>query len=513
MVKVVYVPLDERPCNYKYPQMLADMTDIELAVPNVTVLNQKKTPADFDKLREWIVSEVRTANYLLISIDLLVYGGIVPSRLHHLSVEECKRRMELLQEVKSINPNIKIYAFNLIMRAPAYSSSEEEPDYYDAYGEQIFLYGRYTDRMDKGVIEKEEKVELLEIEKMIPEEVLLDFLTRREVNHQINELSIDYVEDEVIDHLVIPLDDNAPYGYTSHEQKRLVEKVEQLNLMDQVYIYPGADEIGCTLFARIFTEVKDYVPEVYVRYSSTNGPFITPKFEDRTLNESIKAQLTSVNAFMADSSTGADCVLMVNSPAIGGKKMADDTQENKHYTYYSEVNHREFMQAIKGYLRKNKTIALADVAIINGGDHYLLKALHKQGLLPEITAYAGWNTSGNTLGTVIAHVIICSYYEKNNLSDYVAASQLFYVYRLIEDWLFQSIIREKVTLGSLPSINASYFKLIHVKESVIEIVERELKNLTSTLLSDFLSYEISAVDLPWDRMFEVDFTVEKKRLH
>src|SRR5699024_4559407 len=99
---------------------------------------------------------------------------------------------------------IKIYGFNLIMRTPSYNNSEEEPDYYDEFGERIFMYGYITDRREKGIIDESETVRLKEIESEVPNEILDDFLQRRKVNQQMNIQSIEFVNSGIIDHLVIP---------------------------------------------------------------------------------------------------------------------------------------------------------------------------------------------------------------------------------------------------------------------------------------------------------------------
>ena len=513
MTKIVYLPLDERPCNYIYPQMLADMTDLTLIVPGKDELGNKKQPAAFQRLDDWTLQKVEDADYLIVSVDMLVYGGIVPSRLHHLSIEECKKRMLLLERIKEKNPRIRIYGFNLVMRTPSYSSSDEEPDYYEQYGRHIFKYGWLTDKAEKDGLSEDEQNELLTVKEDLPDTVLDDFLRRRETNHQINQLSVDLVEKGIIDHLVIPLDDNSHYGYTSREQRKLTFKIEELNLADRVLIYPGADEVGCTLFAKVFSEVMEYTPEVFVRYSSTHGPYIIPKLEDRSLNESIKSQLTSVNAFMADSPEEADFILMVNSPAVGPSGMADgEPFERRHSSYFSEVNTREFMQAIARYIHKGKIVALADVASLNGGDHSLMKLLSKNDLLAGIEAYAGWNTSGNTLGTVIAHAVIRSYYlrrESSNDVIHTKRSREFYYYRLIEDWGYQSLVRQNVCEHDLPGLGGDYFNITAVKKVVEEIVSEKLNQFISWYLSDVDDGTIKVENafLPWNRMFEVGFQI------
>ena len=48
-MKILYIPLDERPCNWAYPQMIARLSpEIELVVPPLDLLGQKKQAAPLD---------------------------------------------------------------------------------------------------------------------------------------------------------------------------------------------------------------------------------------------------------------------------------------------------------------------------------------------------------------------------------------------------------------------------------------------------------------------------------
>ena len=54
MKKIVLLPLDERPCNYRYPQMLfQENAAFSLTVPDVSIMPDKKQAADFEKIRKW----------------------------------------------------------------------------------------------------------------------------------------------------------------------------------------------------------------------------------------------------------------------------------------------------------------------------------------------------------------------------------------------------------------------------------------------------------------------------
>lgn len=517
MTKVVYVPLDERPCNYLYPQSLARMTDIQLKVPDCDILGEMKTPANVPKLMEWVEEETKDASHLIVSMDMLVYGGIVPSRLHQLSREVCIERINLLKQLKKNNPALRIFAYDLIMRVPAYNSSEEEPDYYEEYGERIHRLGALYDKREQQLISEEEHKELERLENEIPEEVQKDYLQRREINFSNTKDIVHLVAEGIIDYLIIPLDDNAPFGFTAREQRQIMYLVDRLNLMDQVNIYPGADEIGCTLFTRVFCEVKQYRPEIFIRYSSTNGPFVIPRYEDRILAESIKAHITSAGGVIVTDERDNDMILMVHSPPAGQQHMGESSfpLEMRDRRYFSEVNIREFVEVMKFYLDQKKNVALADVAVANGADHSLMQVLQKQKLLKRLMAYAGWNTNGNTMGTVVSHGIIASYYKQEEIEvppHHLQNSREFYYSRIVEDWGYQTIVRKRISEQVLPKLGATSRYLRDKLPQVTQEVEKQLKEFIEMNLSEIEGkIYLKNVHLPWKRMFEVGFqlTLEK----
>ena len=311
MTKIIYVPLDERPVNWEFPQtILATIPELELVTPPLSLLGRKKTPAPLGELWAWLEEQLPSAQYLVTSLDQLLFGGIVPSRLHHYNQAECQMRLEHLANLKHKYPNLKVFAFNLIMRVPAYNSSDEEPDYYEHHGEKIYRWGWLTDLLGRGQGGSEEEEQLAQIVESIPHEVRTDYLNRRSINHFVNTEAISLVEQGVIDFLIIPLDDCAEYGFSAAEQRDLLKLVEDKGLHERVHIYPGADEIGCTLVTRIYNQVQNRTPRVFVRYSSTMGHQIIPRYEDRPLGESIKSQITVCGGIVVDNSLEADLVYL-----------------------------------------------------------------------------------------------------------------------------------------------------------------------------------------------------------
>ncbi|WP_123041005.1 DUF4127 family protein [Cohnella candidum] len=510
MTSIVYLPLDERPCNAVYPVQIAAATDLKLVTPPDSILGAKKTPADTTSIADWLLEQTASADRLIVSLDMLIYGGIVPSRLHSLSLEECRARLATLEACRRNNPRLRIYGFNLIMRAPAYSSNDEEPEYYADYGAQLSRNGWLQDKQSREGLNEEEQAEWQALLAGLPADVLEDFTGRRRLNAAVNAMAIEAVKNGTIDFLIIPLDDNAKYGYTSTEQRRLLLQIEEHRLMDRVHVYPGADEIGCTLFSRVFCEVKGYKPEIYVRFSATAGPLAIPRYEDRSLGESLKSQITAAGGFIGDHASEADFVLMVNSPPVGQYDMAETSfpYANRHAAYFSETNLREFAQAIRRYADKGYMVALADVATSNGSDRPLMNLLSGSGLLPALSAYAAWNTTGNTLGTVISHAIVESYYRKEEGragNERSRNSETFFVSRLLEDWGYQALIRSDIGENHLAALGGNYFDVAAIHDEVTALVRSKMEDFIGEYLQDLQPerFRLERVYMPWKRMFEV----------
>ncbi len=294
MTKILYIPLDERPCNLYYPQIIARLKDeLELVVPPVELLGSKKQPANISHLWDWVKAKSAICHSAILSIEMLVYGGLLPSRLHQDSVEQLTENLNQIRLLKQNNPELQILASNLIMRTPAYNSSEEEPSYYEEFGEAIFHWGWFQDKQHREGLTPQEKEKLAQVERELPQAYLQDYRTRRQRNREINQRVINLVEKGIISFLSIPQDDCAKYGFTAIDQQQIVLRIIEKRLQRRIHLYPGADEVGCTLLARAYSQLKGLRRKIYLLYSSVNSETIIPLYEDRPLGESFKVSYPS----------------------------------------------------------------------------------------------------------------------------------------------------------------------------------------------------------------------------
>ncbi|MGG4035678.1 DUF4127 family protein [Paenibacillus cisolokensis] len=497
MKKIVYIPLDERPCNYEFPAALAQGTDIDVVRPEPDLMGKKKTPGDVERLWAWLLEQAKDADGAILSLDTLVYGGILPSRLHTFTVEQCGQRLRNLRKLKEANPALKVFAFNLIMRCPRYSSSDEEPDYYEDWGREIFLKGYIGHRLRLGLATEEEQAELRSIEASLPPEYWQDYTERRAVNREVNKLAVQLVQEGTVDFLVIPQDDSAPYGLTAMDQQLVRDRIAELDAELRVYMYPGADEVGCTLLARMINDMRGRKPLVYVHYAGTRSPFVTPLYEDRDLHESVKYHILAAGGLVASSLADADLVLCVNAP--GETMMEAVAQHDANPGYHVGRNIVELVETADYAIRHlRKPCIVADVAFANGADLGLLKLLRARKLLFRLAGYAGWNTSSNSLGTCIAQGMIFAIYGDT------AAHRDFLSLRFVEDAGYCAHVRHYVTNEVLPGLGFDYFKVDGQRGQVSGIVKEELYKFVQSRIDDD-NYRIVIDDcyMPWGRMFEV----------
>ena len=474
--KIVLLPLDDRPCNFLFPGKLFSHDDIEIVTPNR--LGDKKIPADLEAIDEFLIKECKDATGLVISLDMLLYGGLVPSRIHLESEAKLKERLRVLSDIRKANPRLIIYAFNVIMRCPAYSSSDEEPDYYENYGKEIHDLGEALHKSSLGL---ETDIPSAELEDRIPKEYLDDYTSRRRVNKSLNLAALDLICERTIDALVIPQDDSCRFGFAAIDQGEIRRAVADKALEDKVLMYPGADEVELTLISRMINVLKNKKPKVYLKYVTDAAKSIIPLYEGNMLSGTLKYHVLSAGCQLTDSYEMADIIMVVTAPAGNMEEAA--YQPSTKPEYYAERNLAEMVDFIKERLAEGKIVTIAD---------------NTNRLLMEVDGYAGWNTSANTIGTAIAEAVDAYHYN-------IAKAHLdFLGQRYIEDIGYCSLVRAKVT-SELESYGMNYFDIKEkdgvisriVKERLNEFISKELSSLGGKL-------KINSLTHPWSRMFEID---------
>lgn len=269
-------------------------------------------------------------------------------------------------------------------------------------------------------------------------------------------------------------------------------------------MYPGSDEVGQTLVSRAICDVMERHPVIRARYSGEYGAGIVPSYEDRPLRETVLRHIRAAGARVWDGCSGADIELLVNVP---GRRMQEASQaiDGRDVTYDSYRNLPAFIDTIERLLVQERTVALADSAFANGGDPLLVDELDRDGMIPALTSYAGWNTNGNTLGTSISQAVAAQVRgtdtDRRMLNVNVA-------YRIIEDVFYQSIVRWQVD-AQVSDHGGSYQDIGVCRRWAEDHTRNLLQHMVDeTMLSKVLPLQVARVSFPWRRLFEIDMNLE-----
>lgn len=507
MVRILYLPLDERPCNRLFPQMMAaTCPDVELTVVPERLLGHKKAPADVPGIWSYLEKNVEAHDCVILSAEMLFFGGLLPSRLHQMSPESARDLLDRLVALRRRCPRTRFYLSQLIMRTPRYSSSDEEPDYYETWGRELYRRAYLADKFARQGLSDEERAELESLERTLPREVREDYERRRDFNLTLLERVIDLVDAKVVDTLFIPQDDSSEFGYTALDQRRIGEKIKGSSHSDHIFTHPGADEAGCELLARAYLDAVGRRPRVHVLYGTLLAPEIVPLYEDRPLGVSVGQHLLACGCVPCADPARADLTLAINAP---GRVMEEARQQLfADATYRTFRCQPAFVRDVVDLVRGGSAVALADCAFANGGELELVSQLDAAGALDQLVSYKGWNTTCNTIGTSLAQgALACGAPAREALVKNVA-------YHVVDDALYQSDVRWWLE-RQLAELGLTYFDLGSAADEIGRRAAGRLQGLLERACGrSFRTHPalVESIAFPWNRLFEIEASLSFARM-
>jgi hypothetical protein len=430
MKTLALVPPAVRPPTLDFPVKLASAVGLDGVVPPPAALPKLNQPGDASALAAWLLERAAAADVLILSLETLCLGGMIPARRVNTPLEDALARLELLIKLKRLKPALRILAFGVIVRVAHGNDPFEEKPYYGEYGDGLRAYSEAFDRHARHG-QEEDRRRLEEAQASVPRELLDDWLATRARNHRLHLRALELARQGAIDHLCLTLDDTSTYGLAAHDRRALEAETDALGLWPKVDIYPGADEVPVTLLARA---VQPESSRVYVRYSGTLGAQAGTIFEDRPMGELVKAHLRATRCLQAGSLAEADLVLAVNTPGTRQVERQPD------YATVDTVKRHlpEFVDFVARCLDEGRRVSLADVAYPNGAERRLVEVLEPSVLLARLCGFSAWNTAGNTLGSAIAMGVLAPL-----VTNRVAWIEALFG-RLVDDYLYQARVRPEV---------------------------------------------------------------------
>lgn len=492
--KILYVPIDNRPCNFFQVVQVAEKLGYEILTPPPEFLGSRENHGDVDKIWAWLYETAPQANFAVLSTDSLIYGSLVASRLQELDPPEILARARRFDEFRKKFPFLQIFAFSTIMRTPRMVSYPGiEPEYYTTHGPQIF---QYTALLDKQEIEKlsgRERRQLAHLEAEIPKEYLDDWFDRRKENFDVNKYLIDLTRAGGFEYFLLGCDDSAPFSQTHYESRHLSEYGADLG-KTVMQVTSGADELGMLMVSRAINIDRDITPFVAVIYNEGVGPKTFPLYCNEPIGVSIDAAIIAARAMKIPAPERADLVLAVNTPA-NGKTFEASSKKN---SAKIRGDLKTFLDPVKNFLSLGYPVAIADVAFANGADKALMAQLQRDGLQYKLRAYGGWNTATNTTGFVIGAGVLTGFMDEQSIAELLTT-------RYLDDWAYEANIRQEIMTESYAMTDSGNIWNLDKKLPALEkLLQERMQAFAAANLTLPPQYRLEdlRVNLPWQRTFE-----------
>lgn len=502
MIRIAVLPLDERPVNAKLPGMVAAIAGAEVETPGRSLLPRMRVPGDPAGLVRWTEQVGAAADAMVVSLDMLGYGGLIASRTSDEPLEHVVERLGALRRIRAARPDLPVGAVTTVMRASHSYSAGEEPEYWTEYGVELHrlggaLHARYLGEPDgRGAVE--------ELRSAVPAGVRGDFLGRRLRNHAVDLLCLGLAASGIVRPLLITADDTAARAAGTLEQVWLSHWMDALELAGSAWSYPGADEVCAALTARALVGGVAEPPRIAVVVPEPGGGSRIAPYENVPVEQTVANQVRAAGGQVIADPARAEAILVVHAPdpADGEAGVAEAAVEEVATAVADLVG-----------LAGRGPVGLADVRRPNGSDPELVERLVRDGTVEGLAAYGGWNTAGNTIGSVVAALVAGVVGRRTGGHDPVAERRLL-LHRLVEDFGYQAVARTALCQEE------EYAGHVSVPFDRPELAERyraacvpRLERVLDDLGEVGSGWSIARTWLPWNRAFEIDFDVVGEPVH
>ena len=470
-----------------------------MALPPREALGWFTQPGDCEAAAEW-VRECGTQR-VVVSLDMLCYGGLVASRSAEVSVGQAMERLDTLRKLRRGRADLIVFGFSLIARLGTTVTAKDQLGLH----ELLRAYSQLVDRVER-LGEESAQGELNSVLERLDASALTSYLEVRRRNHTINRAAIELVAEGVLDYLVLAQEDAAAVGIHLPEQLALRGQVEEFRVGDRVALHPGGDEVVMVLVARQCLSAAGRRVRIAADYATSAGAELVPQFESHALSRTAESQIAAAGAHPAPPGE-AEAILFVHTP-IGPQEDIAQAPERGGAPGLA-LQSESVVERLQAARRAGRMVGLADVAYCNGADPELIAALGRTGGARELDAFAGWNTAANTIGTAVSQLCLQAASGSEEGWSERGAWQQVLAARFLDDYGYQSRVRQRA-IAQAERMGADPYALEGAWPEVERYVNEEMGPVAQSIYSELLAGgddgplgEVRA-SLPWHRLFEVE---------
>lgn len=405
--KVVYIPLDNRPCNYERVKLGGEAMGLEIIMPPKSLVATKLDYQMFEgdvsnvgnrnKILNWLncyhIDHNNEIDAYLLSMDMLYSGGLVGSRDSKFSASS---DTEVLNRILDfLNSTTKpVYIIDTVMRLAAtvgfngYETSEYNAT--RAYGKvkrktaSVFSVQSVIDCMrydEKRNVISHPGLTSAQVDK---------YIAARERKIRFSSKLIQAIKDKENVYVFYGVDDSSS---DKNIQTNEINYIQDTLPAQRGKVMAGTDELAMTALARIsidqfarWTNIGT-APKVKVTYFGGGENIKADEFDYDTLAQNVNKHLEATKCNAVTNGETLEILILTSG--------------------YTNTHVSALMNHLKANINAGKLTAIVDGSINRGTLQKELLSLINNGqkTLPILLAYSSWNTVGNAVGLCLGHAI------------------------------------------------------------------------------------------------------------
>jgi hypothetical protein len=507
-VTFVVVPLDDRPVTAQLPRLLGAIAGVRIAEPPRPMLGHYLTPGDSAGILRWLRDDApRDAHAYVVSNDMIVYGGLVASRIPGVSRAVAYTRLQDLAAIRATRPSASFAVFGTVMRlaptgVPKLGAAASFPF---AGGDVWGAIQQYANLPDPSRTGQQRAFAAKLRAQLGP--ALDAYLATRARDRDVDLFALRVTAEGGFDRIVLGQDDAGPVGLHLHDLAALRGFAATWLPPSRASIEPGADELAMALLSAALAREAAAVPRVRVIYSRPEGGSVNDPLEFAPIATTIADLIRTCGARAVDGAE-ADIDLFVRVAGTG-----DDDEA----AFVRRIESK-YLPATAGDRSRAPVTAVADLSFLATNDYAqhrrLTDELIARQIAGRIDAFASWNTVANTIGTALPEAVAVMAGRRLGTYD-PRAHATFTLMRYVDDIAFHADVRPQLNLDlSAHGVDDHTYLLPDVSRAAAAenraMLWRDGLGLLARIEPAFRDRGFT-ITLPWDRTFETELDLRLDR--
>jgi Protein of unknown function (DUF4127) len=502
----VVIPLDDRPVTAQLPRLLGAIAGVRVAEPPRPLLGRYLTAGDPDALARWLREDApRDARAYVVSSDMMVYGGLVASRIPGVSRATAYTRLQDLAALRAARPSASFAVFGTVMRlAPTGVPKLGAAASFPFAGADVWgPIQQYAGLPDPPQTDQQRAYAATLRARLGP--ALDAYLQTRARNRDVDLFALQIAAEGGFDRVVLGQDDAGPVGLHLRDLAALRSFADRWLTPSRASIEPGADELAMVLVSAALAREARAVPRVRVVYSRAGGGSVNDPLEFAPIATTIADLVRSCGAQLVRDGEPPDIDLFVRVPGTSANDEADFAD-----TIAADVT----APMHSGPPRSLPLAAVADLSFLAVDDYAqqrrLTDDLIERHVAGGVASFASWNTVANTVGTALPEAV--AVLAGRRLGTYDPRTHAaFTLMRYVDDVAFHTSVRPQLNSDlTAQGVGDHTLLLPAVAQRTASenraLLWREGLGLLARIEPQFRDAGFT-VTLPWDRTFETELDV------